>query len=508
MEGGAVSAALVLWGLGFYVVIGTLIAWMARHRVGVGMSEYFLAGRTLGGVVAALTYSATTYSAFMLIGLAGLTYQGGVGALGFELIYLAGLSLVVFFGPRFWRVGHAYDYVTPSEMLGDRYGSRRVAVLVAVLSCVFLIPYSAVQLMGIGYLLDGLTQGEVPFIVGVTVAAVLAVAWAYLAGLRSVAWTDSLQSLVMMLSAVAVIVLVVRSLGGVSAFAATLERDHAAWLAVPGPGYFDLPTFIGLSLPWFFFSISNPQVSQRLFVPRSIASMRVMVLGFLVFGFVYTLVSIIWGFSALVMFPGLDHPDLATPRLLSSGAVPPILALLVMLGITAAAISTVDSILLTLSSMVSRDLYGNLAPEGTEQHQLLAGRVVIPIIAVLAFLFARLQLDLIAVLSVASSAGLLVMVPTIIGAFYWRRGSAAGAMLSMLVGGVVVLVTQFGGFRPLGQWPGVWGLAVATLVFVVVSLATTPATEGAARFDAVLADGEPDGQPGPLGDRSPHGEAR
>ncbi|MEX2572490.1 MAG: sodium:solute symporter family protein [Gemmatimonadota bacterium] len=480
------STALVLWGLGIYIVVGTAIAWMARHRVGVGMSEYFLAGRKLGGLVAALTYSATTYSAFMLIGLAGLTYQGGVGALGFELIYLAGLSLVVFFGPRFWRVGHAYDYVTPAEMLGDRYESRLVAVVVAVVSCIFLIPYSAVQLMGIGYLLEGLTEGGVSFIAGVTVAAVLAVAWAYLAGLRSVAWTDSLQSLVMIVSAVAVLVLVVRALGGPGAFAATLERDHAEWLTVPGPGYFDLPTFIGLSLPWFFFSISNPQVSQRLFVPASLASMRVMVLGFLVFGFVYTLVSIVWGFSALVMFPGLENPDLATPTLLSSGVVPPLLALMVMLGITAAAISTVDSILLTLSSMVSRDLYGNLRRDGTEQRQLLAARLVIPFIAVLAFLFARLRLDLIAVLSVASSAGLLVMVPTIIGAFYWRRGSAAGAMLSIVTGAVVVMVTQFGGWRPLGQWPGVWGLATATAVFVGVSLATRPAAEGAGKFEAVL----------------------
>lgn len=484
------STALVLWGLGIYIVLGTALAWVARQRVGAGMSEYFLAGRAMGGLVAALTYSATTYSAFMLIGLAGLTYRGGVGALGFELIYLAGLSLVVFFGPRFWRVGRAFDYVTPAEMLGDRYGSRPLAVVVALVSCLFLIPYSAVQLMGIGYLLEGLTGGEVPFLMGVTIATLLAILWAYLGGMRSVAWTDSLQSVVMIVSAVAVLLLVVRALGGAGAFAATLERDHAAWLAVPGPGYFDVSTFIGLSLPWFFFSISNPQVSQRLFVPRSIASMRVMVLGFLVFGFVYTLLSITWGFSALVLFPGLENPDLATPRVLGSGIVPPLLAVLVMLGITAAAISTVDSILLTLSSMVSRDLYGNLARAGSEARQLLAGRMVIPLIAVLAFLFARLRLDLIAVLSVASSAGLLVMVPAIVGAFFWRRGSAAGAAASILGGAAVVLGLQLGGWRPLGQWPGVWGLAAAAAVFVAASLATRPAAEGAARWAAVLRDAD------------------
>ena len=486
MEGPAVSAALVLGALGIYIVIGTAIALLARQRVGTGMSEYFLAGRRMGGLVAALTYSATTYSAFMLIGLAGLTYQGGVGALGFELIYLAGLSLVVFFGPRFWRVGRAFDYVTPSEMLGDRYGSRLVAMIVAVVSCIFLIPYSAVQLMGIGYLMEGLTGGEVGFMTGVVIATLLAVLWAYIAGMRSVAWTDSLQSVVMMISAVAVVIIIVEALGGPLAFAATLERDHGPWLSVPGPGYFDIATFIGLSLPWFFFSISNPQVSQRLFVPKSIASMRVMVLGFLCFGFVYTVLSIVWGFSALILFPGLENPDLATPRLLSSGIVPPLLAVVVMVGITAAAISTVDSILLTLSSMLSRDVYANLARGRDEARQLAAGRFVIPVIALVAFLFARLRLDLIAVLSVASSAGLLVMVPAIVGAFFWRRGSATAAGWSMTLGAAAVLALQFGGWRPLGQWPGVWGLAVATALFVGISLVSRAAEEGAGRWAEVL----------------------
>ena len=68
------------------------------------MVSYFLGDRKLGGFVSALSYSATTYSAFMLVGLAGLTYKGGVGAFGFEIIYFMGVSLVAFFGPRFWLV--------------------------------------------------------------------------------------------------------------------------------------------------------------------------------------------------------------------------------------------------------------------------------------------------------------------------------------------------------------------------------------------------------------------
>src|SRR6056297_1497186 len=155
-----------------YIIIGSIVALMARREMNEGLIEYFLSGRNTGGFVAALSYSATTYSAFMMIGLAGFTYSGGVGALGFELVYLSGLSLVAFFGPRFWLVGKKFNYISLYEMLGDRYDSKWIPVILAATACVFLIPYLAVQLMGIGYLMNGLSGGSIPFMVGVVIATI------------------------------------------------------------------------------------------------------------------------------------------------------------------------------------------------------------------------------------------------------------------------------------------------------------------------------------------------
>ena len=102
------NSVYVWWGIALYVLLSLLIAYMVRSGKAISLSDYFLARRSLGGGVAALSYSATTFSAFMLVGLAGLTYQGGVGALGFELIYLSGMVLFAFFGPRFWLVGKRF----------------------------------------------------------------------------------------------------------------------------------------------------------------------------------------------------------------------------------------------------------------------------------------------------------------------------------------------------------------------------------------------------------------
>lgn len=104
---------MVWLGIAIYIIIAIVVAFLSRSGKQTTMESYFLGDRKLGGFVSALSYSATTYSAFMLVGLAGLTYAGGVGALGFELIYLMGVSLVAFFGPRFWFAGKKYGYVTP-----------------------------------------------------------------------------------------------------------------------------------------------------------------------------------------------------------------------------------------------------------------------------------------------------------------------------------------------------------------------------------------------------------
>ncbi len=157
-----------------------------------------------------------------------------------------------------------------------------------------------------------------------------------------------------------------------------------------------------------------------------------------------------------------------------------------MLGISAAAISTVNSIILTLSSMVCRDVFKNVSTKAGEDKELLVGKIFVPLFTALIVAFATIRLDLIAALSVASSAGLLVMVPALVGSFFWKRGTAAAVLASVIVGGLVATILQFGGLKPLGYWPGVWSGLVAVVLFIVVSLLTKAPEQKAAEFIGYL----------------------
>jgi SSS family solute:Na+ symporter len=470
----------LILGILAWFLLGAWLSARARRGMGKGVVDYFLANRTVGGFVSAMSYSATTYSAFMMVGLVGLTYKAGIASLGFELTYLVGtVFLLVLFAPRYWLAGRRYGLMTPSELLSRRYGSKWVGATASLLCLVTLVPYASVQLMGMGYLLEGVSGGAFPFWAGMAVAAVITVVFSVWAGLRSVALTDALQASIMLAACCILVAFIGFSLfpgGWASSLGSRPDLLRVSW---------PFPMFIGLTLPWTFFALTNPQVVQRLYAPKDIRSIRGMVAGFSAFGFIYTVLCVVLGLSAALLVPGLKNADGAMAALLTR--VPRGLALLVVLSIFAAAVSTLNSIILTLSSMFGRDLVRAFFPL-SEERELAWGKLLIPVLTAACLAFAGLRLGLIAVLSSMASAGLMAQLPVILGAFFWKRATAAGAIAGMvagagLTGALYVTKTNF-----LGQWPPVWGLLASVLVFVAVSLASRPDPAGADFVDTIAED--------------------
>ena len=455
--------AIVIW-----FAVGSLISWQARKRLGRGVTEYFLANRRIGGVIGAFTLSATVYSAFMMIGLVGLVYAGGIAAFGFEIVFLvASLILLALFIPRFWIAGKKYGYVTPSELLGDRYENRAIAVIAAIIFIITLIPYTSVQLMGAGLLAEGLSGGGIPYWLGSLILPIIAFVYAWWAGMRSVAWTDTLQGIIMLIGSLALLAFIWINFfpeGMFSTIAASSpEKLKFTW---------GFNMWLGLCLPWIFFMLLIPQVSQRFFILRDIRSIRGMIIGFGIFGLIYTVLVTIFGLAAANLVPGLEKADSAMPALLS--LVPSSLALIIAISIFAASVSTINSIVLSLSSIAGRDIYRALAPKISEDRELFWGKMLIPIMFLIAWGFAQLKLGMIGILSTMSSGGLMSILPALIGAFFWKRGTATAVISSSIPSAIVIGWFYMAGLKPLGLWPPVWGLIISTVIYVVVSLLTRP----------------------------------
>jgi len=427
-------------GLGFlalYLLLGTAIAVASRRRAGADSRGYFVAGYSLGGFLSAMTYAATTYSAFMMVGLVGLSYATGVGALGFELLYLiATLTLLALYAPRVWEEARRRGWVSPAEMLGSLYGSRALQVLVAALYLVALIPYASAQLVGIGKLFAAVPGG---YPLGVSIGAAVVLLWTAMAGIWSVATTDAFQGLWMLTAATGFVLWVALFLApsrGISVAEAFSLLGREGYLGLRAP--WSLAVFLAYTIPWIFFAVTNPQVVQRIYMPRDRNALRRMIVYFALFGLTYTALVTFTGLVARGLaiageFPVVSDRDLVTPVLL--GYAHPLLAAFVFTSIVAAAVSTADSIVLTLTSSAEHDLarrsraavrYGTLA--------LLVASM---------WGFAMLRLGFVVELSVLTSILLLPLAPVTLLAWSSPRlveGRGPVALTAIALGETVAAV--------------------------------------------------------------------
>ncbi|ADB57159.1 sodium:solute symporter family protein [Archaeoglobus profundus] len=409
---------MMLLAVIIYMIIGTLISLYARRGI-TTQEDYFLANRRLGGIISALTYASTTYSAFMMVGLVGLAYATGVGSAGFELMYLVGtLFLLSYYSPKFWKLGREKGYVSPCEVFEDRYG-KSVATLSAILALIALIPYTSIQIIGSAYLL------QIDYTVATLIVAFVIAFWAFLGGMRSVAITDAIQGIFMISVAIIAVIWTAKNI-------AVGIPESASF-----PNEFWTPLrFASLTVPWFFFALTNPQVSQRMFVPKDEKALKNMVILFGAFGLIYTVLVTILGLflrmgTEIGTFPYVSYRDKVTPTLLTM--MPEPLAIAVALSIIMASVTTANSIVLTLSSMILRDVVG-------EREKVALGRMFVVALTLALIIFAIQKPGYIVELAVLSSTILLCQLPLILGVFHFKIGGKMTGLATLIAGFTTAIV--------------------------------------------------------------------
>ncbi|MCE4607030.1 MAG: sodium:solute symporter family protein [Desulfurococcales archaeon] len=397
-----------------YIFLGTIGAIVGR-KYGVKTSrEYYIGGGRLGTFLAALTYAATTYSSFMIVGLVGIAYFTGIGSLGFELsYYIATLLLLAILAPIIYRKSRERSWVTPSEMLGDLYGSPRLAAVIAVIYFLALLPYSSAQLKGIGETI-ATAGGQGYYAWGILLGFTLILAWTLLAGIWSVAITDAIQGIWMIAAAVLLSGWLVWELFSnlhMTMSTVTSNLSKAGLLEVsPGQGFWKIPVFVSFTLPWLFFAVTNPQVLQRVYMPKNEKSLRGMIIWFGLFGLLYTVIVVLIGMLAraggVALIPfNLQGKDSVTPALLN--IAPLWISVIVFVSIIAASISTVDSIILSVSSSIGHDL----PYDKRKISELSVAKTTIALMAIIVSGIAYLRVSYIVQLSVLSSLFLLPLLP-------------------------------------------------------------------------------------------------
>lgn len=285
-----------------FVLVTVLGFVAARWRRGdlERLDEWGLAGRRFGTIVTWFLLGGDLYTAYTLIAVPALVF--GAGAIGFFAVpytlLIYPFAYVVF--PRLWSVSHRHGYITASDFVAGRFGSRTLSLVIALTGMLATLPYIALQLVGIELVIAGLgfhgtgLMGDLPLIIAFAILA----AYTYSSGLRAPALIALVKDVLIYATVIAAVIVVPAHLGGYGAIFRAIPRDKLL-LAPPAHGSFGgfsayITLAVGSALALFLYphaltgllSASDRNVIKRnmaLLPAYSIALALIALLGYMAF---------------------------------------------------------------------------------------------------------------------------------------------------------------------------------------------------------------------------------
>ena len=437
-----------------------LAARRRRDTVARGASGYYLAGRLLGPLAVLATMAATNFSGFTVVGFAGAGYRIG---LGFYPVMAVGTGLMAvsfaIIGLPAHRLGRRLGLVTPAELIGARFG-RGAAGVTAGAMALFTLPYLAIQPMAAGYALEALLG--IPYVVGAALVTVIVALYVLAGGMRSVVWTDFAQGILMTVVLAVGLLVVMRATGG-GAFATLAERFPALTARPGGDGSLVVGVWASYMLLWFLADPMLPQLFQRFYAARGERPIVISMALYPIVTAVLFFLPVAIGALGRLHVTGLTgrEADRILPMLMESLGGD-WLAALACAGLLAGIMSTMDSQLLTMGSVIERDVFGR-----RRGGRGVAGRVAIVAMAVGGFALSIRPPASILSVATQAFAGLAVLFPAFFAAIHIRRVSPAGVIASIIAGELVVALSHAG----VLSWPGMLTVVPAAAVATLVLLA-------------------------------------
>ena len=470
MSADASIVAIVVLYMAVLLGIGAFAARLTRSP-----EDFFLANRSLGSWVTAVSSTASSESGWVVLGAVGMAYTHGVSALWYAPGCLMGyVANLYFLAPRLRREAARTRALTLPDLLANRFGDPIHVVRLVGVVVIFLClgGYVAAQMTATGKAMQAILG--LSYLQGILFGGVIIVLYTLMGGFRAVAWTDFFQGMVMVVALVAMPILVLAKVGGYSAMLTQLAAVKPELVALGGGragfalfGWVTGLLGIGLGYP------GQPHVNTRYMAASGDEKIRqtqviAMVWGVLVFyGAGYL------GLAGRLLMPSLaasGDPEQLFP-LLSRQMLHPLLAGVMLAAILSAIMSTVSSQLLVAASAVSRDLFEQVfGAARSGRASVLAGRIAVLLLGVAALLVALTDVRVVFWFVLFAWSGLgAAFGPVLLLALWSDLLTRKGAIAGMVTGFAVTVVWKLSGLSDRIIYELVPAFVLAGLAALVVS---------------------------------------
>lgn len=512
------TAQFVAKIIAFVIYLGMMIfVGLRKASNNNSSSDFFLGGRQTGPWITALSAEASDSSAWLLMGLPGLCYLGGVKetfwtALGLIIgTYLSWL----FVAKPLRKCSISFgDSITIPEFLSNRFKDK--SHLLSIISVIFIVLFFTIYTAS-GFVACAKLFNSVfglPYHAGLAIGLVVILCYTITGGYSAVCTTDFIQGLLIFIAFVISSLVAVIALGGPSNAVESVKNFQADALAGTfgealknsftanstykgmsivsalawGLGYFGMPhiivRFMGIR------SNSEVKKARRIGISWMVISyIGTFIIGTLGTAYLFKHGTILGtgGFTDIANITNFGDAETVFSATMQN-MYPAFIAGIFLCAILAASMSTADSQLLAASSAVSQDIFkGLIKKDAGEKEVMIVSRFTVFLIALIALLLSlNPNSSIFGLVSFAWSGFGGTFGPLILLALYWKRTTAAGAIAGLLCGGIVDVVWHYlpASISPIfGLYEIVPAFVTCLVVTVIVSLCTKQDQDVAAKFD-------------------------
>jgi SSS family transporter len=429
------TETIIFSGVAIYMLIMLGVGAYASKKTHT-LTEFMVAGRGLPIWICSMTVIATWFGGAIILGGAGAAYEDGM--MGVIEDPWGGALALLLIGFFFARVFRRLRMLTVADFMEQRFG--KVASFGIVISVLFgNIVWVGAMLVAFGVVFESLTN--VPLEAGIIGGAIVIFVYTAIGGMWAVALTDFVQMLIIMLGLIILLVVVLIDVGGWSAISPQLPEDTFRMLPFEHTpeqwlNYLRAWTIIGIvdiSAQTLFQRVASAEserVAQNSFYIGSI--------GYLFFG----MIPVFLGIIGSVTMPELSSPEAIIPAMAIEHLHPVAIAIFVG-AMMAAIMSTADSALLAIASVLAKNVLPLVKHNPSEKLSLAVARWSIPICGIVAIVVAmkiQIVFDLMINANILGLAAIIV--PFIMG-LWWTKANRTGALSAMAAGIVAWLTTLF-----------------------------------------------------------------
>lgn len=459
-----------LWILVAYTLILLGIAYYVSLRDKRNIRDFATADSSLGIFVLTLTFSATYHSSYAFLGASGFVYNHGIGwwANGIWTVFPGILFWII--GRRFWLLGKQHGYISIAQFMSDVYESDFVGLLVTIITLLFSLPYVAMQAIGSGYIFEAISNGALSYELGTLIFFAIMIILVWMGGMKGVAITDAAQGVFMWIGLVVGSFIILKgnfpSIAGAYEAAFTQIPEH---FSLPGPKW--LITSADWISRWTVITIGMmmfPHITLRFFSGKNLKVLKwSSVFSSIYLTSIYVFTPAI-GLAGNILMPNLKTPDIVFPEMLLK-YTPVAFAALVIAGALAASMSTGDSQLHAVGTMLSTDVYKKYVDKtASEKKQYTVAKAVILVLGIVSVIIALIKPGLLGDILALSNGGVAALAPAVLGSIYYKKANKQAAIASILIGEAAMLLTTFVIKSPWGLMPGLWGMIIAFVVYMAI----------------------------------------